>query len=132
MMQLVSPIDVEDALRVDIGTLTDAECFAPPAPDSLKVHSVCFTSVGGVPMGAVGNEHDVSIDCWDESDAAALYLANEIAGLVASLPLRDLYRHYVTASVNALPYLNPDPQRPTIPRATFRATVGVRGKSISF
>ena len=130
-MQLVKPIDIEDALRIDI-SLEGVSCFAPPAPDNLLPDSVCFTVVGGASMFAVGHEYDVSVDCWAMTDAAALDLANTICGEVCSLPLKTLEsgRHYVTSDVNAIPYLNPDPLRPTLPRATFRATVGIRGESI--
>ena len=38
---------------------------------------------------------------------------------------------WTTAETN-LPYPNPDPYRPLLPRATFRATVGARGVPVSF
>ena len=57
-------------------------------------------------------------------------MANLAAGIIASLPLRSLPRHYYTADINALPYLNPDPNRPLLARATFRATVNIRGKAL--
>ena len=131
-MQLTYPIDIENALRIDVGELTDLVCFAPPAPDDLQPGSVCFTSVGGQTQTEVSNEYSVSVDCWGEDYAQAVENANRMAGLVASLPFRSPSsgRHYVTADINATPYINPDPLRPTLPRASFRAEVGIRGESI--
>ena len=130
-MQLVAPIDIEDALRVDLAELIEGVIFfAPPAPDDLSAGSVQIMSVGGAPQTEVSNEHDVRVDCWAATQAAAISLANEISGIIATLPVRETATHYVTASLNALPYLNPDPNRPLLPRASFRATLGVRGTKI--
>lgn len=134
-MQLVKPIDIEDALRTDIAEAindSSVSCFAPPAPDNLAAPSVMVTSLGGAPASEVSNEHDVSIDVWGDTMADAMDGANYFAGLITSLPLWTFAsgRSYSTAEINALPYINPDPNRPLIPRATFRATVGIRGESI--
>lgn len=137
-MQLVQPVDIEDALRLDIDEAQpDLEpgwtCFAPPARDDLHPGCLMVTSVGGAPATAVSNDHDVSVDVWAETDAAAMEMANTAAGIVASLPFKALSsgRQYATAEINALPYINPDPNRPLLPRATFRATVGIRGRAVS-
>lgn len=132
MMQISAPIDIEDALRADVGGLCELRCFAPPAPDSLAPGSVCFTSVGGTAQTEVSHEYSVSVDCWAKDYAQAMADANEVAGIVAALPFMELPsgRCYVTAEINATPYINPDPLRPTLPRATFRAEVGIRGASI--
>lgn len=132
-MQLVKPIDIEDALRTDMAEVVSQwTCFAPPAPDDLAVGSLMVTSLGGAPATAVSFDHDVSIDCWAPTMAAAMQMANDAAGIVASLPLREFASGncYLTAEINALPYINPDPNRPLLPRATFRATVGIRGTAI--
>lgn len=131
MMQLVAPIDIEDALRQDV-VLLGVETFAPPAPDSLVPPCVCFESLGGTSQTPVSHEYDVSVDCWASTEAEAMALANTVCGLVCSLPIQELQsgRQYVTSDVNATPYLNPDPLRPIVPRATFRVTVSIRGKAI--
>ena len=132
-MQLVKPIDIEDALRTDLATLESGwTCFAPPAPDNLAAKSLMVTSLGGAPETEVSNAHDVSIDVWADTMAEAVEMANKAAGYIASLPLRTFAsgRHYLTAEINALPYINPDPNRPLLPRATFRATVGIRGTAL--
>lgn len=134
MMQLVKPIDIEDALRIDLGALMDNgwRVSAPPAPDDLGAKCIVVTSLGGAPETAVSNEHDVSVDVWAATEADAISGANDAAGYIASLPVRTLAsgRHYLTAAIEALPYINPDPNRPLVPRATFRATVGVRGTAL--
>ena len=132
-MQLVAPIDIEDALRADLAEFGDAaHYFAPPAPDDLTADSVQVMSVDGAPQTAVSNEHDVRVDCWAATPAEAFELANATAGIIASLPMRTPAsgRHYKTARLDALPYLNPDTNRPLIPRVSFRAAVGIRGKTI--
>ena len=132
-MQLVKPIDIEDALRTDMAEAAEQwTCFAPPAPDDLAAGSLMVTSLGGGPATAVSFDHDVSIDCWAPTMAAAMQMASDAAGIVASLPLREFASGncYLTAEINALPYINPDPNRPLLPRATFRATVGIRGTAI--
>jgi len=129
-MQLVKPIDIEAALSADLGEkLSGVTCCAPPAPDDLASDTVCVTNVGGGAQSPVSYEHDVSIDCWAATPAAAMELANNVAGYVAALPILTFTsgRCYATSEINATPYLNPDPYRPLLPRATFRASVGIRG-----
>lgn len=131
-MQIVQPIDIEDALRIDLVDFSDAYFFAPPAPDDLSANSVQIMSLGGSPQTEVSHEYDARIDCWAQTPEQAFALANEISGIIASLPLRSPSsgRHYNTAELNNLPYLNPDPNRPLLPRVSFRVTVGIRGIEI--
>ena len=132
-MQVVEPIDVEDALRVEIAAaITGSVACAPPAPDDLAPGTVCVTRLGGGPQPPVSHEHDVSVDVWAATDAAAMALADNVQGVIATLPLRESASGATwTSSDPMLPYPNPDPHRPTVPRATFRATVGARGVTIT-
>lgn len=129
-MQVVSTIDIEDALRVDVAEWLDEGVItcAPPAPDDLLPGTICFTSLGGSAQSVVSHEYDVSVDTWAATIEDAIELANQAQGIVASLPYRvtSSSRQYATASAMA-PYINPDTRRPLIPRVTFRATVGIRG-----
>lgn len=131
-MQIVAPVDVEDAIREDVGALVAAKCCAPPAPDDLRPNTVCFTSLGGRAQTEVSHIYRISVDCWASTDAEAVALACEVAGIVSSLPVRKLAHEWKTSSLNATPYLNPDPLRPTLPRATFAADVSLRGAYIGF
>lgn len=131
-MQVVKPIDVEDALRIDLQALMpNARCFAQPAPPDIKPGDVMVTALGGSPASAATSVYDVSIDCWGADEGYAVDLANIAAGYVSSLPLRDTATEWKTARTNP-PYINPDPKRPGIPRATFSASVIARGNSIDF
>ena len=129
-MQVVRPIDIEDSLRVDVAEflVEQVTCCAPPAPDDLAPGTVCFTTLGGAAQSVVSHEYDLSVDCWASTIEGAVALANEVQGIVSTLPYRTTTsgRHYVTSSPMT-PYINPDPRRPLIPRCTFRATVGIRG-----
>ena len=133
-MQITKPNDIEDCLRSDIGAILtrlgyNVICFAPPAPDDVKPDSVCFTSTGGVPVAPVAYSHGVSVDCWASTDAEAMQLANDVCGIIGALTFYETEGVYPYTEVN-MPYLNPDPNRPLLPRATFNANVTLRGESI--
>lgn len=133
-MQIVKPLDMEDVLPRDLMAWMDgiAAC-GPPAPDDLRPGTVCVTRLGGGPQSAVSHEHDLSIDCWAATPADAMALADDVQAVVASIPLRTPASGAVyTTSDPMVPYPNPDPHRPTLARATFRATVGARGVAIDF
>lgn len=129
-MQIVKPIDIEDALRIDLAEFMDGvRVFAPPAPEDLDANCIQVMGVGGGVQSAVSSEYDVRVDCYAATEAEAIALACDAAGIAASLSMREPSsgRHYVTSSLDATPYLNPDPNKPTLPRASFRASVGIRG-----
>ena len=131
-MQVVSPIDIEDALRVDLSALkADARFFAPPIPPDLKANDVLITRLGGSRVSGASHEYDVSIDCYADSDADAVALSNTVHGLIVSLPLRVTSTQYSEASAN-LPYANHDPRAPELARQTFRAMVTCPGTRINF
>lgn len=133
-MQIVKPIDIEDALRIDLSELMPSlTCCAPPAPDNLKPGTLCVEYVGGAQQTAVSSEYDVSVDVWAKTYDQAIEWANTASGYIAALPILTPAsgRHYVTAQCMPA-YSNPDPKRPTIPRATFRATVSLRGSALKF
>lgn len=133
-MQIVEPIDIEDALREDLSQLLPNVSFhSSPAPDDLTANSVAFTVLGGGPASPVSHDYDLSVDAWGETPGKAMTLARHVQGIVASLPVREFPsgRDYKTASAN-VPYNNPDPNRPLIPRCSFSATVGLRGHETIF
>lgn len=137
-MQIVEPIDIEDALRIDVGEVLKTtnlkpkpKCTASPAPDDLKAHTVTFTQLGGIEQSEVSHVYDVSVDVWAAKPGDALKLANKVQGIIASLPMREFSsgRQYKTADAR-IPYPNPDPNRPRLPRCSFNASIGLRGDSI--
>ena len=130
-MQIVEPIDIEDALRVDLAEIMpDVSFHATPAPGDLKPDSVAFMMVGGGAASPVSHEYDISVDAWAETPGKAMALALHVQGVISSLPARSFAsgRDYKTAAAN-LPYNNPDPNRPLIPRCSFSATVCLRGNN---
>ncbi len=130
-MQIVEPIDIEDALRCDLGeVLKGVSCYATPAPDDLEPMSVAIKQLGGYAASPVSHGYDVSIDVWADTPGKALTLARKVQGIVVSLPIRAFSsgRDYKTAEAR-LPYNNPDPSRPLLPRCTFAAIIGIRGKT---
>ena len=131
-MQVVSPIDIEYALYVDLTQLMDSvRFFAPPVPPDLAANDVLIERVGGGRVSGASHEYDVSIDCYADTDEDAVELANAIHGLIVSLPLRATSTQYSDASAN-LPYANFDPRAPQLARQTFRATVICPGNRIEF
>ena len=126
-MQVVSPIDIEDALRIDLSSVPSGfRFFAPPIPPDLKSGDVLVTRVGGARATGASHEHDVSIDCYADDDALAVELSNAVCGLVSSLPLRETSTQY-SAATAGIPYSNPAPRRPDLARQTFRATLTCPG-----
>ena len=130
-MQIVNPIDIEDALRIDLAELMpDAQVYAQPAPDDVSANSVCVRGLGGFAASPVSHGYDVLIDAWAKTPGMAMALALRVQGFVVSLPFREFESGREWKSAEAgVPYNNPDPNRPLMPRCTFRATVGVRGES---
>lgn len=131
-MQIVRPIDIEDALRTDLKEyLPKIAIHSTPAPDDIKANSVCITALGGVEQSAVSHEYDLSIDVWSSTPGKAIDLANIVYGIISSIDFRAFLSgrqyHFISA---VLPYQNPDMSRPKLPRCTFSATVSVRGISI--
>ncbi len=131
-MQVVSPIDIEDALYIDLSQLMDGvRFFAPPVPPDLAANDVLIERVGGGRVSGASHEYDVSIDCYADTDESAVELANAIHGLIVSLPLRETSTQYSNTNANA-PYANFDPRAPQLSRQTFRATVICPGNRINF
>ena len=131
-MQVVYPIDIEDKLRIDLAAIESGFRFlCPPIPPDLKAGDVLITRVGGSDVSGASHDHDVSIDCYAADDASAVAMANEVHGLVVSLPLRNTSTQFSAASAN-LPYQNFDPRAPQLARQTFRATLTCPGTRITF
>ena len=131
-MQVVSPIDIEDALRIDLAALMPGtRFFAPPIPPDLDANDVLITSVGGARVSGASHEYDVSVDCYASTEAAAVALSNAVHGLIVSFPIRSTATQYSSATAGT-PYQNNDPRAPQLARRTFRATVISPGNRIEF
>ena len=130
-MQVVSPIDIEDALRIDLSAIdSNHRYFAPPIPPDLKAGDVLIERVGGGRATDASHEYDVSIDCYAADDSDAVSLSDAVHGVLVSLPLRNTSTQYSAANANT-PYANYDPRAPQLARQTFRATVICPGNRLT-
>lgn len=128
MMQIVSPIDIEDALRIDLTTLyaslsiTRVTFSAPPVEPTLGELPatgvvVCFRRVGGTRDDLVVDTHAVSIDVYAATWADAIDEANRLAGVLAQLPYQATTRiRYQSVNTATAPYELPDTSNPVMPR----------------
>lgn len=135
-MRYLIPIDIEDALRVDVSTAAALGGFsfsmaAPPTPTDLgaSLPYVLVERMGGTRESLVIDEHVVAVDVWDNDWADAHKTANEVLGVMFSLPETEgLSQDYLDVAVNAFPYDNPDPDHEDIPRVSFTAHVSTRAE----
>lgn len=131
-MQVVSPIDIEDALRIDLAdNLPDFRVMAQPIPPDLRGGDVVVYATGGARVSGASHEYDLSIDCYAVDDAEACAMACCVSGLFSTLPLLDTATQYSNAQARP-PYPNADPRAPQLARYTFGATVISPGKRIEF
>ena len=94
-MQVVSPIDIEDALRIDLSALLSGfRVYCKPIPPDIKAGDVVIYPVGGARVSGASHDYDVSIDCYANDDADARAMVNEVHGATVSLPLRDTLTQY--------------------------------------
>ena len=131
-MQVVYPIDIEDALRLDLAVLRGGfRFFAPPIPSDLKAGDVLIQRVGGARVSGASHDYDVTVACYAKDAAKAVEMANEVHGLIVSRPLRETSTQYSNANANT-PYEDNDPRAPRLARQSFRATVTCPGNRIKF
>lgn len=132
-MQVVKPIDIEDALRIDLAALVDGfRFFAPPIPPTLRAGDVLITPLGDGRISAASNSYDVSVGVYAEDEESARQAANVVSGYVASLPLRETSTQYSNANVTNGPYMDNDPRAPQLARYSFRASVICPGERFNF
>lgn len=129
-MQVVRPIDIEDALRTDLAAkLANARVMAQPIPPDLCSGDVVVYATGGARVSGASHEYDLSIDCYAANDADACDYANVVSGLISALPLLETTTQYSNAQAR-IPYPNYDPRAPQLARYTFGAMVVCPGERI--
>ena len=121
-------IDIEGAL---VAALKErgTSASAPPVPSRLgsTLPHVHVTRTGGDEVSIVQDRHRVDVDVYAATSAAAMSAVCELTGWLRSLVGSTLGGVPVyDARVDTLPYDNPDPLHPTIPRATFKASLVTR------
>lgn len=135
MNELVTPIDIEAALAGYLfgkGVTASAPPLSADYADRLPF--VLITRTGGSQRSRVLSTHSIDVDVYAATWAEAQSAANRIAGYVAQAELEDLtwrdgaltlWCPCYTSKAN-MPYNNPDPRHPNVPRVTFSATVTTR------
>lgn len=128
MMQIVSPIDIEDALRLDLTTLyeslgiTGVTFSAPPVEPTLGELPaagviVFFRRVGGTRDAIVVDTHAVSVDLYADTWDEAIAEGDRLAGVLAQLPYQSTTRiRYQSVDIATAPYELPDTSNPVMPR----------------
>lgn len=138
MMQIVSPIDIEDALRIDLTTLyenlglTGVTFSAPPVEPTLGELPatgvvVCFRRVGGTRDDLVVDTHAVSVDVYAATWGDAIDEANRLAGVIAQIPYQATTSiRYQAVDIQTAPYELPDTSNPVMPRVRMLINIIVK------
>lgn len=134
-MQIVAPIDIEDALRIDLTTLYETldiagvTFSAPPVEPTLgEIPAtgviVCFKRVGGARDDLVVDTHAVSVDLYAATWADAISEGNRLAGVLTQLPYQATTRiRYQAVDLVTAPYALPDTSNPVMPRVRMLADI---------
>ena len=128
-MQIVIPIDVEQALADELDARMTNAVHAAPAPDNISAGTIVVQALGGTQQSAVSDLFDVVAYCYADIYGAAMALGADVCGQIRAIQLNGPLVagvEWTTADAHA-PYDDPDPDRPTLRRATVRATVAARG-----
>lgn len=135
MNELVTPIDIEAAMAGWIES-NGVTASAPPLSQDYtdRLPFAVVTRTGGSQRTRVLSTHSIDVDVYASTWAGAQTAANRIAAIVAKAEAEDLTWvedgrtlscPCYTSTAN-LPYNNPDPRHPNVPRVTFSATVTTR------
>ena len=129
MTQIIVPIDFEAEASAELRGFGIASTPTPDPDDLGAELPICVcVQTGGTRENIVMDAASLDFDVYAATEGAALDAARECAAIVASLPINGSRVQWRTADVTALPYANPDPMHPTIPRATFGATLRARAE----
>ena len=134
-----APVDAEDALRREIERAAAEEgialhACAQPVPADLgdALPLAVVTRTGGSRLSMAMDSHQVEVDVYAATEAEAMAAAGIAAGIVAAL-WRDPGQlvSWREGAIDALPYQNPDPSRPDVPRVTFSASLVCRPAALT-
>lgn len=132
-MQIVKPIDMDEALAAELAArIPTASVNAAPAPDGIGAGAIVVQTLGGTDQSPVSDLFDVVVYCYAATYGAAMGMGAEVAAAIRGIQLEGpavAGTEWTTTSANP-PYEDPDPDRPTLRRATVRATVAARGTAI--
>lgn len=120
------PVEIEGILAELATRETGIPSSAPPLPPDLIPPMYQFSRIGGSSSNLVSDSHNVRIHVYADTWEQAQILANRCVGWLKGVQFSD--NPINSVGINALPYNNPDPNHPTIPRASFTAIVGCRSE----
>ena len=134
-MQALKPVDFAQVVAQDLHDVTGYDACATPIPEDLgaSLPLIVVWNLGGQRVGLTVDRAALSVDVYASTPAAAFDCCSEVAAALAALE-----GHTGTAvqwyeiDLTRLPYDNPDPLRPTEPRATFAADVYAHPALIEF
>lgn len=139
MAEIISAIDVEDALVTDLADIADRAGYpiafsgTPISPDlggEQPLPYAALSLVGGERRSLVVDERQLVADVYGASWADATAAADIVAGMIASLPYwAGLSVGWYDARIDTMPYELPDTGAPGIPRMRMLFTVIVRGQT---
>ena len=138
-MHSLIPVDIEDALQTDLNEAAENSGFsilvgAPPIPTNLgqTIPYATVMRVGGYRTSIVLDTHYVTVDVWGRRWAQAQDSANKLVGLILALPdTPDTSVEYTNASIQSLPYNNPDLKHETLARVSFTVELKTRATDLA-
>lgn len=120
------PIEIEGLLAELASVETGIPSSAPPLPPDLKAPLYQFARTGGASSDLVSDSHNVRVHVYGDTWEEAQILANRCVGWMKGVQFSD--NPVNSVGIMTLPYNNPDPNHPTIPRVSFSAIVGCRSE----
>lgn len=125
---MVQPIDIEGALQAYFETKGISAAATPFNADlGAAEPAVAIQAVGGQRYQQFRDDMAVSIDCYAPTWEQAMTLACECVKHVTELEDKTLEgRPVYRSEPTALPYDNPNPWSPEVPRVTFTCEMQIR------
>lgn len=134
-MQALKPLDFALIVAQDLRSVCGLYACATPIPEDLGavLPLAVVYNVGGERVGLTVDRAAVSVDVYAQTPADAMNAAAVACAACAALPeYSGGACQWYQCDVSTLPYDNPDPRHPTIPRATFAADLYARPAIVEF
>ena len=114
MGNTATPADIEHVLALGVPGV-----YAPPVPPDMQPPYSAAFATGGSRSDYVRDVRYVDIDTWAATEGEAIADACALVPAVETLVGQTIDGATVErVSVTTLPYVNPDPNRPDVSRAT--------------
>lgn len=134
MGNLVRTVDAADRLRLDLDALSDEAgvrlnvgCSPLREDFDRMLPFAWIRMLGGDRHGIVVDSATLSVDVYAATWKQAMDAALDAHMLTARLPYdQDALTDWKAVSALSLPYENPDPDHPSIPRCSFSLTAVVK------